>query len=106
MKRIAIVGGGPGGLFTARHIEEMFGEDVAVSIYEASSRVGGKIVTDSFSAAGAKFEAGVAELYDYSAYALDPLKNLIADLGLETIPMAGPAVMLGDTIVHDFDDLA
>lgn len=106
MTRIAIVGGGPGGLFTARHLEEMLGEDVAVAIFEASSRVGGKIVTDSFSESGAKFEAGVAEIYDYSAYALDPLKILIGDLGLETIPMAGPAVILGDTIVHDFDDLA
>ena len=106
MKRIAIVGGGPGGLFTARHIEDLLGSDVSVSILEASPRLGGKIVSDSFAAAGATFEAGVAELYDYSAYALDPLKILIGELGLETIPMAGPAVLLGDTVVQDFDDLA
>lgn len=105
MKRIAIVGGGPGGLFAARHLEDLLGTDVEIIVFEASPRMGGKIVTDVFGAAGAQFEAGVAELYDYSAYALDPLKNLIVDLGLETIPMAGPAIMLGETIIHDFDDL-
>lgn len=105
--RIAIVGGGPGGLFSANHLNDVLGGEVEITVFEADRRLGGKIRTERFGAAGPLFEAGVAELYDYSAYAVDPLKELITDkLGLPIVPMHGPSVMLGATVVPDFDHLA
>jgi protoporphyrinogen oxidase/SAM-dependent methyltransferase len=105
MIRVAVIGGGPGGLFTALQLEELFGEEVDITLFEADSRVGGKIRTERFDDDGPLYEGGVAELYDYSVHAVDPLKQLIAELGLETIPMSGPAVIMGGTVIHDLDDL-
>jgi protoporphyrinogen oxidase/ubiquinone/menaquinone biosynthesis C-methylase UbiE len=104
MKRIGIIGGGPGGLFTARLLNEKLGRDAQVSIFEASGRLGGKIRTATIG--GALYEAGAAELYDYSHYGPDPLKRLIQTLGLKTVPMAGTGVILGDTVIQDVGDIA
>ncbi len=105
--RIAIVGGGPGGLFAASHLDDVLGGEVEVTVFEADRRLGGKIRTERFGEAGPTFEAGVAELYDYSAYAVDPLKELITyKLDLPIVSMRGPCVMLGATVVRDFDRLA
>src|ERR1700733_6262353 len=62
--RVAIVGGGPGGLFTAWHLAAKAGPACRITIYEASNRLGGKIVTGNFAGIGL-YEAGVAEIYDY-----------------------------------------
>lgn len=105
MKRIGIVGGGPGGLFTAYLLQELLGSAVDISLFEASGRLGGKILTENFSNTGSAFEAGVAELYDYSHYGPDPLKLLLQELGLKTQPMAGPAVIMGDTVIADAGDI-
>ena len=35
-----------------------------------------------------KYEAGVAECYDYEAIGDDPLRNLMRELGLATTPTA------------------
>jgi monoamine oxidase len=89
--RIAIIGGGPGGLMTAFRLQQM--EPLAsITIFEASSRFGGKILTNQFSVSGAAYEAGAAELYDYSHLGADPLTELILDLGLSIQPMEGPGV--------------
>ena len=48
--RVAIVGGGPGGLFTAWHLEAKAGTECDITIFEATGRVGGKIVTGQFPA--------------------------------------------------------
>jgi SAM-dependent methyltransferase len=76
-----------------------------VTLFEATARLGGKILTQQFETIPAIYEAGVAELYDYSNIGVDPLKILVQELGLKAIPMHGHAVVLGDEILrseHDF----
>ena len=76
-----------------------------VTLFEATPRLGGKVLTQRFDTIPAIHEAGVAELYDYSDIGLDPLKMLVQDLGLKAVPMHGHAVVLGDEILrseHDF----
>ena len=87
MLDLAIVGGGPGGLMSAWYLKKKLGELCTVTIYEASDRVGGKILTRQFDSAPAMYEAGVAEIYDYSMTGPDPLRELIQHFGLQTIPM-------------------
>lgn len=103
--KVAIVGGGPGGLFTAYILNQRF-PDANVVIFEASDRLGGKILTDSFSD-GTPFEAGVAELYEYlGSGGKDPLRALIEDdLGLPTVNMRGGGVVLKDKVLRDLDDV-
>ena len=43
----------------------------------ASERFGGKILTNHFNAVPVLYEAGVAELYDYSMLGPDPLRELV-----------------------------
>jgi Flavin containing amine oxidoreductase len=42
-----------------------------VTLFEATARLGGKILTQRFDTIPAIYEAGVAELYDYSHIGLD-----------------------------------
>src|SRR3954470_20667538 len=99
MTRIAIVGGGPGGLLTAYLLQEYCSELCEVTLFEAGPRLGGKILTDRFTTAPVPYEAGVAELYSYAHFGPDPLRQLIKKFGLGTVPMRGPAVILGDAIL-------
>ena len=71
-----------------------------VTLFEATPRLGGKVLTQRFDTIPAIYEAGVAELYDYSDIGLDPLKTLVQDLGLKSVPMHGHAVVLGDEILR------
>jgi monoamine oxidase/SAM-dependent methyltransferase len=105
MKRIAIVGGGPGGLFTARLLSEKLNDCIEITLFEAAPRLGGKVVTGCFKKSGIAFEAGTAELYDYSMHGPDPLRDLVQQLGLETMPLQGGAVVLGDRILRGPDDI-
>jgi monoamine oxidase/SAM-dependent methyltransferase len=105
MMRIGIVGGGPGGLFSASLLEEFCAGLCEITLFEAGPRLGGKVVTRRFSAADVPYEAGVAELYDYSHFGPDPIKQLAKKLGLATIPMSGPAVILGDAILRNTRDI-
>jgi len=59
--RVAVVGGGPGGLFTAWYLAAKAGTACNIHIFEASDRLGGKIVTGSFAGVGL-YLAGVAEI--------------------------------------------
>src|SRR5215831_12418791 len=96
MTRIGIVGGGPGGLFAASMLEEFCAGMCEVTVFEAGPRVGGKIFTSRFESAPVLYEAGVAELYDYSHFGPDPVKQLITKkLGLDVVRMTGPTVVLG-----------
>ncbi len=103
--RLAIVGGGLGGLITAHYIRKFWPAAPKPTIFEASSRLGGKICTRSFEKVSARYEAGVAELYDYSMHGEDPLKDLVTALGLRTIPMSGGCVVLDDAILSTMDDV-
>src|ERR1035438_9348156 len=60
MLDLAIVGGGPGGLMSAWYLKKKLGELCRITIFEASDRVGGKILTRKFDSAPAIYEAGVA----------------------------------------------
>lgn len=102
--RIGIIGGGPGGLLTALHLQRCLpGADI--TLFEAAGRCGGKVLSGRFPGTGARYEVGAAELYDYSHLGPDPLKELIHELGLSTVPMSGPVVVFDGCRVTDDSDL-
>lgn len=103
--KVAIIGGGPGGLMTAYLLQKKAGRALAVTIFEASDRVGGKILTPSFSTAPVSYEAGAAEFYDYTPVGDDPLKELVEELGLPITRMGGNGVFMGDRFIGNLDDL-
>jgi monoamine oxidase/SAM-dependent methyltransferase len=105
MRRVAIIGGGPGGLITAHLLDRKCPGGLAVTLFEAGDRVGGKIVSRRFESAPALYEAGVAELYDYSELGPDPLQQLVQRLGLPTVPMAGRAVLLDGHVLRRGADI-
>jgi phytoene dehydrogenase-like protein len=100
MTRVAIIGGGPGGLITAHLLDRKCPGGLDVTLFEASDRVGGKILSRQFESTPALYEAGVAELYDDSELGPDPLRQLVERLGLPTIPMAGRAVVLDGHVLQ------
>ena len=102
---VGIVGGGPGGLMTAYALQKFADKPIRVTLFEASDRLGGKIMTPEFRRASVKFEAGAAEFYDYSQHDDDPLKMLIAELGLSITRMAGSAVIANDQVLANLDDI-
>src|ERR1700734_1701088 len=99
MLDLAIIGGGPGGVMSAWYLKKKLGELCRVTIFEASDRVGGKILTRKFDSAPAMYEAGVAEIYDYSMTGPDPLRDLIQHFGLQTIPMDAEQVRLDGALL-------
>ena len=101
MLDLAIVGGGPGGLMSAWYLKKKLGDLCRVTLFEASDRLGGKIVTRKFDSAPAMYEAGVAEIYDYSMTGPDPLRELIQHFGLQTIPMDAEQVQLDGELLND-----
>lgn len=102
---VGIVGGGPGGLMTAYALQKLANAPLRVTVFEASSRLGGKILSPHFAAAPVRYEAGAAEFYDYSSHDEDPLKELIAELGLSISPMGGSAVIMNQQILANLDDV-
>ncbi|MDU6750441.1 MAG: mannonate dehydratase, partial [Bradyrhizobium sp.] len=105
MLDLAIVGGGPGGLMSAWYLRRKLGDLCKVTIFEASDRLGGKNVTRKFDTAPAMYEAGVAEIYDYSMTGPDPLRELIQHFGLQTIPMDALQVQLDGELLDDVPGL-
>src|SRR5262249_23888736 len=107
MTRIAIVGGGPGGPFTAYLLETYFPSSLephcagcgAAPLSGAGPPQGAKAQPRPSDAPPAPCEAGVAEFYDYAQPGPAPLKQLVKPLGLPTVRMSGPAVILGDAIL-------
>src|SRR5690242_14048726 len=53
MLDLAIVGGGPGGLMSAWHLKRKLGDLCRITIFEASDRLGGKMLTCKFDSAPA-----------------------------------------------------
>lgn len=103
--RIAIVGGGLGGLMTAFLLERRAPGQCDITIFEAGSRLGGKVVTRHFAKAPVPYEAGVAELYDYSQLGPDPLRALISEFDLSTRRIDGSAVIMDDRILTSDEEL-
>jgi protoporphyrinogen oxidase len=102
---IGIVGGGPGGLMTAYSIQKWADDPFRITLFEAGKRLGGKVLTHTFQTLPATYEAGAAELYDYSHLDDDPLKELIEELGLPTTRMEGSAALVRNRSVANLDDL-
>jgi len=90
---------------TAYRLQQRCPYPVEVTIYEASPRLGGKIRSATFTDSTERYEAGAAELYDYSGVGPDPLRELVAELGLSTQPMSGDTVIVADQIVTDTNDV-
>ena len=103
--RIAIIGGGPGGLMTAYLLGKRAEFPMSITLFEASGRLGGKVKTAEFNSTSVKYEAGAAELYDYSQLGPDPLRELVHELGLTTHDMSGEAVVMNEQILKTFDDI-
>jgi monoamine oxidase/SAM-dependent methyltransferase len=104
--KVAIIGGGPGGMFTAWHLAAKAGPSCQITVFEASDRLGGKIQTGQFAGVG-PYEAGVAEIYDYSRLGPDPLHDLIVkDLGLQSKYLHGGPCVLDGKIILDVEGLA
>jgi monoamine oxidase len=103
--RIGIIGGGPGGLMTAHLLQKHMRVPSEVVLFEAGHRLGGKVVTRQFATAPISYEAGAAELYDYSQLGPDPLRELVAELGLATQPMWGDTVVLGEHVLETYADV-
>jgi monoamine oxidase/SAM-dependent methyltransferase len=103
MINIAIVGGGPGGLMTSWHIDNKLEHEASVTIFEASNRLGGKIVTGKLGKQGALYEAGVAEIYGYGSLGPDPLRDLIEGFGLGTVPMDSDTVVMDGKVLVGVD---
>jgi monoamine oxidase/SAM-dependent methyltransferase len=105
MTRVAIIGGGPGGLMTAYQLEQKHRDSCQTTLFEASGRTGGKIVTTQFDSAPVIYEAGAAEFYNYAMVGPDPLLELIERLGLTTVPMSGQTVILDGKILRNKSDI-
>src|SRR6202000_3334241 len=101
MLDLAIVGGGPGGLMSAWYLKKKLGELCRITIFEASDRLRGKIVTRQFDFPPAMYGAGLAEIHDYSMTGPDPLRELIQHFGLQTIPMDAEQVQLDGELLND-----
>ena len=90
---------------TARLLEQKCGAACSATVFEASNRIGGKLHTRKFSQVDAAYESGVAECYGYVDED-DPLRSLVADLCIETIPTAGSTVVMEGHIIRNDEDLA
>ena len=86
---------------SAWYLKKKLGDLCRVTIFEASGRLGGKIVTAKFDGSPAIYEAGVAEFYDYSMTGPDPLREMIQHFGLQTIPMDAEQVQLDGELLDD-----
>lgn len=98
--QVGIIGGGPGGLMTAYCLQKHAGVPYRATLFEASGRLGGKILTCRFNRAPVLYEAGAAEIYDYSVVGPDPLRELIRELGLGTTPMEGNKVLMSPPLAN------
>ena len=58
------------------------------------------MLTMQFETIPAMYEAGVAEIYDYSHLGPDPLRSIVHDLGLKTTRMQSRTVVLGEDILR------
>jgi len=58
--KVAIIGGGPGGLMTAYLLQKASDAPLAITLLEATERLGGKILTPQFDSAPVQYEAGAA----------------------------------------------
>ena len=90
---------------TAYTLQKHAADPYRLTLFEASDRLGGKILTPGFARVPATYEAGAAEFYDYSAIDDDPLRQLVEELGLPIQHMEGASAVVGHRPVANVDDL-
>lgn len=90
---------------TAYLLQKAVPRPVQLTLFEATPRLGGKVLTRSFDKRPARYEAGAAEFYDYSPIDDDPLRQLVRELGLGVCPMSGSSVILGQQVLANQDDI-
>ena len=94
-------------MMTAMHLKNKMADFCQVTLFEASERLGGKVRTKRFETAPAVYEAGVAEIYDYSHIGPDPLKELITKVcGLKITPIDGAAIAMDGVFLRNLDDVS
>lgn len=90
---------------TAHEIQRLADRPMSIVIFEATDRLGGKILTPSFETRPVRYEAGAAEFYDYEHLGHDPLKDLVRELGLPIASMGGASVFFRDRSISNLEDL-
>lgn len=90
---------------TAYLLQKNANTPMSLTLFEAADRLGGKIQTAQFQSCPAQYEAGAAEFYDYSPVGDDPLKELIAELGLSIRPIGSSSVIMDQQILANLDDI-
>jgi protoporphyrinogen oxidase/SAM-dependent methyltransferase len=90
-------------LFTALLLGQKCAETPDITLFEASARLGGKVLTKRFDAVPVPYEAGAAELYQYGD---DPLRLLVKEiLGMSVVPMVGRTIILDGRILRTPADI-
>jgi prenylcysteine oxidase/farnesylcysteine lyase len=72
--RIAIVGGGIAGASSAYYIRELFGENVHVSVFEKSNRLGGR-THSAYTQDGTRYDVGGTSVVIENYYAINLMKR-------------------------------
>src|SRR2546421_12881076 len=81
MTTVAIIGGGPGGLLAAYFWAQKCPLDCDITVFEASGRLGGKVLSRRFTQASVPYEAGVAGVDGFFGLGADPARELLTKLG-------------------------
>ena len=63
------------------------------------------MLTSQFADAPVAYEAGAAELYDYSHVGEDPLRELVERLGLRVKPMNGASIIMDERVLDNLEDV-
>src|SRR2546423_14045782 len=95
MTTVAIIGGGPAGLLAAYFLAQKCPMDCDITVFEASGRLGGKVLSRRFTQAQVPYEAGVAELYGYFALWADPPRALLETPRIKNKPKRRPNPVVG-----------
>lgn len=104
--RVAVIGGGPGGMGVSLELQKALGDRLDLTLYEGSGRLGGKVLTKQFQKAPLLYEAGVAELYHMVEDGTsDDLLNLVEELDLKPIWMGSQDVLFNNQFIHNHEEL-
>lgn len=90
---------------TAYCLQQAAATPYQLTIFEASDRLGGKVLTSRFANHPASYEAGAAEFYDYSNVGDDPLRELILELGLSIRSMEGGGLLRQGKLLERLDEI-